>query len=291
MSLVVKRSPAEGPDWRVGAGAQLLAEPEYHFLVGRFIDAATLARASALAARWGVHPHDVMIANGWLAEDDYYRALAGACGTPFKAGLDPSEAALPALATPRQCLASGLLKERARSRRFVLAPDRLRPTALRVMLARLAPHGFTLATPRAVRDAVYHHFAPSLARGAVETLAVRRPEQSARTRTPRWQRAALTIGAAGLLGALLLAPIETIRAMTLLLAVLFVPVIGLRAVAAYQLMGRTTHNEPAPPRVPDAALPIYTILAPLFGEAHMVAPLVEVLRRLDWPALGSKRTN
>ena len=240
MSLVVKRSPAEGPGWRVGAGAQLPAEPEYHFLVGRLIDAATLTRASVLAARWGVHPHDVMIANGWLAEDDYYRALAGACGTPFKAGLTPSEAALPAHATPRQCLASGLLKMRTRT--FVLAPERLRPTALRVMLARLALHGFALATPRAVRDAIYHHFAPSLAKGAVETLAVRRPEQSARTRTPRWQRAALTIGAAGLLGALLLAPIETIRTTTLLLAVLFVPVIGLRAAPRSCAMAATSSS-------------------------------------------------
>ena len=53
---------------------------EYDFLVGRFVDRATLARATVLARRWGVHPHEVMIANGWLDAGDYYRALAERCG-------------------------------------------------------------------------------------------------------------------------------------------------------------------------------------------------------------------
>jgi hypothetical protein len=66
--------------------AQLSAHPrrlpgqEYRFLVGRFIDSATLERATAMAARWGVHPHEVLIATGWLDAEDYYRALAHAWG-------------------------------------------------------------------------------------------------------------------------------------------------------------------------------------------------------------------
>jgi hypothetical protein len=59
VSLVVDH-PAERPDFRVGAGPPALVEAEYHFLLGRYIDTATLARASALAAKWGVHPHDVL---------------------------------------------------------------------------------------------------------------------------------------------------------------------------------------------------------------------------------------
>ena len=74
---------------RLGAMPSSLPEQEYRFLVGRFIDSATLARATAIAARWGVHPHEVMIANGWLDAEDYYRALAEACGTPFNGELPP----------------------------------------------------------------------------------------------------------------------------------------------------------------------------------------------------------
>jgi hypothetical protein len=89
-------------------GATQRAQPtsDYHFLAGRFIDEATLARASAIAARWGVHPHEVMIANGWLDAEDYYRALAECCGTPFKANLPAAQVAPTANTSPRQCLAS-----------------------------------------------------------------------------------------------------------------------------------------------------------------------------------------
>ena len=230
-------------------------------------------------------PHDVLIANGWLDADDYYRALAGAAGVPFKSGFAAGDTMLPPKASPRQCLAAGLLKERAGGGRFVLAPDRLRPNALRAVLAQLGPRGFALTTPRAVRDAVHHQIAPALARNAVGALLARHPEQSARTRTARWQRAALILGGVGFLGALLLAPIETIRAVTLLLAVLFVPVIGLRVLAAYELLRGTAGSACSPaPRLPDTALPTYTILAPLFREAHMVPSLVQALTRLDWPA-------
>jgi len=274
VSLVVDH-PAERPGFQIIAGPPAPAEAEYHFLLGRHIDSTTLARASALAAKWGVHPHDVLIANGWLAADDYYRALAETCGTSFKAMLAPSEAVPPGGATPRQCLASGLLKDRARRRHYVLAPERLRPNAVRAVLAQLAPYDFTLATPRAVREAVTHHFAPALAQAAVGGLAARRPEQSARTRTVLWQRAVLIAVGATLLGALLLAPIDIIRAVTLLLAVLFVPVIGLRAAAAYELLRANAGLEPSrESRVPDAVLPTYTILVPLYREAHMLPSLV-----------------
>jgi hypothetical protein len=46
-------------------------QSEYEFLVGRLIDASTLARATEIAARTNVHPHDVLIANGWIKADDY----------------------------------------------------------------------------------------------------------------------------------------------------------------------------------------------------------------------------
>jgi cellulose synthase/poly-beta-1,6-N-acetylglucosamine synthase-like glycosyltransferase len=82
-----------------------------------------------------------------------------------------------------------------------------------------------------------------------------------------------------------LAPVDTIWLVTLTLVALFVPVIGPRVVAAYWLMqGEARATEAVSSRVPDAELPIYTILVPLYREAHMLAPLVHGLTRLDWPA-------
>ena len=100
-----------------------------------------------------------------------------------------------------------------------------------------------------------------------------------------WQRAVLIACGASLLGALLLAPIEVVRAVTLFLAVLFVPVIGLRAIAAYALLRGAAPLRASPPDgVADGALPTYTILVPLYREAHMLPSLVQALSRLDWPA-------
>ena len=291
MSLVIESRAALSPGRLPGADAQRPAEAEYDFLLGLHINAATLSHACVLADRWGVHPHQVLIANGWLTEDDYYRALAEAAGLPFKAQVTAHDAILPANASPRQCLAHGLLKEKERARSFLLAPELLRPNAVRTLLAQLAPYGFTLATPRAVREAITHHFAPALARGAVGTLTARRPALSARLPTAPWQRWALVAGALTLLGAAVVAPVEALRTITLLLAILFVPVITLRALAAFELLsGRTGISDAPAPRDADAVLPTYTILAPLYGEAHMLPQLLSALTQLDWPALGSKRT-
>ena len=178
---------------------------EYAFLLGRFIDLATLIRAHALAQAWRVHPHDVLIANGWIGAQDYYRALAESCGVPFKAALEAGQVEAPGTLTPRQCLAKGLLKERMRARSFVIAPEGLRPNALREMLTRLQPYNFSIASPGTLSGAIRRHFARSFARYAIEGLAIRHPGMSARERPAAWQRLALLFGGIGLAVALMLA--------------------------------------------------------------------------------------
>jgi hypothetical protein len=153
------------------------------------------------------------------------------------------------------------------------------------MLARLRPHAFSLASPQSVREAICHQFAETFARGAVEGLASRHPDRSARERLALWHRVALALGLLIFLAAMAIAPAQTIWLTTLLLVMLFVPVIGLRLVAAYLLLrGEARATETVASRVHDAELPVYTILVPLYREAHMLAPLVHGLTRLDWPA-------
>jgi cellulose synthase/poly-beta-1,6-N-acetylglucosamine synthase-like glycosyltransferase len=153
------------------------------------------------------------------------------------------------------------------------------------MLARLRPHAFSLASPQSVRGAIYHQFAKTFAHGAVEGLASRHPDRSARQRTALWQRLTLVLGLLAFCSGLAVASASTIWLSTLFLAVLFVPVVGLRLVAAYWLLrGSHRAKEAASARVPDAELPIYTVLVPLFREAHMLPRLLLSLTHLDWPA-------
>jgi hypothetical protein len=94
---------------------------DYAFLVDRLIDRATLDRAEALAKKWGVLPHAVMIANGWLSESDYYRALARASGVPFQDDIAPHEVTAPAsLKSPRACLAPRTAQAARETRRLCL---------------------------------------------------------------------------------------------------------------------------------------------------------------------------
>ena len=126
--------------WAQSAEASPLSPSDYAFLLERFVDRTTLHRAEALAKKWGVLPHAVMIANGWLSASDYYRALAQTCGVPFRDEIGPHEVTAPAsLRSPRECLARGLLRERARGGAYVFAPEKLRPNAVEEVLARLAP--------------------------------------------------------------------------------------------------------------------------------------------------------
>jgi len=120
---------------------------------------------------------------------------------------------------------------------------------------------------------------------AVGGLRTRHPELSASVGLWSWQRRALVGAAILLAGGLALAPEPTLIALLALLAFPFLCVVILRGIALWQLRF-------PPPRVSaplitgasDAALPLYTVLVPLFREAGVVPQLVASLRALHYPA-------
>jgi len=270
--------------WAQRVDAPPLSPSDYEFLLEGFVDRATLHRAESLAKKWGVLPHAVMIANGWLSAADYYRALARTCGAPFRGEISPHEVTAPAsLRNPRECLARGLLKEQARQGAYVFAPERLRPNAIEEVLARLAPHRLSLASPDTLRQAVCGHFAQNLATASVDGLHARFPDRSAKAKLAPWQRLLLFSLLLAFAAALVLHAQPAIRALSLALVALFLPVIALRVFAAYDLLRRAPAKR-VQARIPDAELPVYTILVPLYREANMLASLMAALARLDYPA-------
>ncbi len=249
-------------------------QSEYEFLVGHLIDAATLARATEIAARTNVHPHDVLIANGWIKADDYYEALARSCGLPFTRELRAYDMRSPARdATPRQCLANGVLRHRDGP--LLYSPDRIRPNQLRKQSGDTGD--IAIVPPQRIRRAIYHYYGASFAAAAIEGLRRRRPEQSARSTLPRWQLISFAVTLFCLTTGLVLAPLLTIRVISLALALLFIPIIGFRIAALRDLLSEKPSEPPQAPRLSDAELPIYTILVPLFREAKVLGALVESL--------------
>ena len=275
-----RRVEAGGQQFR--ATAPYASSSEYAFLLGRLVDKATLARAESLGGRWGVHPHEVMIAAGWVTSEDYCRAVAEDHGLAFRTRLSPGHTAPPKPnATARECLARGLLK--AEPGNFVFAPERLRPHELSEMISRFSPSKLALASGATLRGATIDHFAPAISQVAINALHRRHPDQSARTRLPLWQRFGVALAGVSFLTVALFEPVAAIRALTYLLALLFIPVIGLRIAALFSL-GRRSERSRQTPRVPDADLPIYTILVPLYREANVLPGLTRALAKLDYPA-------
>jgi len=119
-----------------------------------------------------------------------------------------------------------------------------------------------------------------------DTLRRARPDLSAAEPLWAWQRGALylllSLAAAGLW-------IETHTTVTVFLALLspiFLCVVVIRAAALWHFARcGTVSAAKGPPQAfaPDAGLPIYSILVPLFEETEVVADLVAALDRLNWP--------
>jgi hypothetical protein len=82
-----------------------------------------------------------------------------------------------------------------------------------------------------VRGAIGRHFAPIFAQAAIEGLASRHPDKSAKARPALWQSVIWGFLLAAILGAVTLAPLNSIWVGTLALALLFVPLIAFRAFA------------------------------------------------------------
>ena len=163
--------------------------------------------------------------------------------------------------------------------RVIAAP---RAVAIRYLLDRAEagalPSGLSIASPRMLSDKVRAEAGARIAAAAAGALARCDPALCARFGVSRGQYVALALFAIVAMAAAAVAPDGLALILSAALWSLFAAAIVLRnlAVAAAGV---------APPARPldDAELPIYTIIAPLRGEARMVAKLVRRLDALDYP--------
>jgi hypothetical protein len=132
-------------------------------------------------------------------------------------------------------------------------------------------------------------FRDCLNHDAMFRLDERSPEFSARQVTTTRQKLLAAIGALAVLGGLWAAPPLAAALAFLLLGLCYGANIILRLLLfAASSMGsgagtRVTREQIA--SLVDADLPVYSILVPLYREAHMVARIVAALRNLDYPGL------
>lgn len=99
---------------------------------------------------------------------------------------------------------------------------------------------------------------------------------------PRWQRRTFALAAVALPLGLWVDADATAMLVMALLTPAFLCVALLRAAAIATTL-RTPAIPKAEPSASSAGLPIYSILVPLYNEAHMAPALIAALDRLDWP--------
>jgi cellulose synthase/poly-beta-1,6-N-acetylglucosamine synthase-like glycosyltransferase len=126
---------------------------------------------------------------------------------------------------------------------------------------------------------VMRHAGKIIAAQATDSLRQSRPLMSAASSDRFSHIAALASIAVLSLAAFAAAPATAMVVLELMLAAIFLAWLSLRLVGA--LIGRPTR--PAAPEPPDAALPVYTVVAALYREARSVEGLLAAIERLEYP--------
>ena len=252
------------------------------FLLRYGIPANILDLAVALAAARGTPAREELFALGFDVRR-YWSLLAEELGLAFAERL--SEAlphpgvSVPAADAGR--LASAALVMLDGSVRLAIAPE---PNGIGSLAARLCRHPdlaerLVVVPPAEIRRFLVAHSSSELARRAVGQLAGRMPALSARhIGAPRQSRAPFTLFGVSLVF-ILIAPGAALWGLAAFMSLFFLNCVLWKLAAALR----------APPRphceaVPEAALPSYSVLVPLYREESVLADLVEHLARLDYPA-------
>jgi cellulose synthase/poly-beta-1,6-N-acetylglucosamine synthase-like glycosyltransferase len=260
-----------------GVGAESELAPEIAFLAAQECAPDVLRQAEAAARRDGVSAEQALLGDGLLDEDAYYRALAHHLRLPFYHGETPvaqSVEAEPAIA----CGVAPLAPNRA-GLRVIAAP---RAVAIRYLLDRAEagalPAGLSIASPRMLSDKVRAEAGARIAAAAADALARRDPALCARSGLSLRQGVAIVAFGLAAAAVAAVAPGGLAFGLSAALWALFASAIVVRnlAVAA---AGVASPSRP----LDDSELPIYTIIAPLRGEARIVARLVRRLDALDYP--------
>lgn len=271
------------------------AEGLRQLLSGRLVKADLYETLQSEAIRLQL-PVDCLLIEGSFLEDDViYRELAGHCGVPLLERHEAGELWLAYEDIDR------FLSGYYRSHLFqikggvAICPRGLAPQTLvayinqlQAALGAFYPDGraiVRLVSPLTVRQAMTEKFSAALLDHARDGLNDEAPHMSARGGPAVWQWLALLFGLGAAVASYAYQPSLTVFSLSVFFAVFFFLLISLR-IAAAMMQSRLSQGFQAQSISfdgPEADLPTYTILVPLFHEANMLPQLIKALEGLDYP--------
>jgi len=255
------------------ADAALPAETA--FLATHGIAPGLLRDAARRAAASGIAADAFLLRSGLVDETVFYRALAAELGLPFT--LSPR---LSGHARYPESLLAGLAPLHG-IQGFATAPT---GAALAWLLGHRNRIGgrLVITTPSGLRRAAMRACSRAIAHEGANALCEATPGFSIRDGLSTRQVATLSALSGLLAYGGVSAPGATLAFLAAILSPLFFTGITLR-LAAVLLRIPVSRTRPDP-RLEDAALPVYTIIAPLYREQRIATRLVAALSRLDYPA-------
>jgi cellulose synthase/poly-beta-1,6-N-acetylglucosamine synthase-like glycosyltransferase len=237
------------------------------------VDPALLEAVARRAQALDVGGDEVLRAHGMLPPHLIAECIADHLGLP----IDPLRDDTPPRHLGAAC-AGVLARTGVEERRITIAPRGEAIRRLAESLARgprLGDH-FRIAAPEQIAQHVRKICAAELEKEAIYGLQSRQPEFSAfGKRGIPWR---LILLAAPLLAAGIFAPGGLYITIEYCLSLSFLSWIFLRLIAC----SIPDRDDPGP-AVPDQALPVYTIIVPLYREERVVGNLIAALKRLDYP--------
>ena len=255
--------------------------PELAFLPPGSVAPDLLHQAAASAARLGVPVERVVMAEGLLSAEVYYRHLASHLGLPLaERPLRPApEATLEAV------LRLGLMPLAPNAHGWTGLAAPTGPVLRRLLDAHgrgEALVGLALTTPDRLEALIRQERHAGIAHAASYGLRDWNRTLSARSGLTPQQTLWLATVATALGLAALLAPHACAEALALLFSAAFLLAVGVRLVATAASPAASGPRRRA--GGPEASLPVYTVVVPLFREAREVVRLVAALDRIDYPA-------
>ncbi len=248
--------------------------------------------------RLGVSPATVLLANGLVAESDYFRCVAheldlaftsqvASHGQPYFNPPHPDDLSrMSRMIQIEVDHASGVNSQFSR-KQLCIAPDCTQLDAIKhwLFINRAAGSRLKIAPLSVNRAALEERCSQGLFAQAVDGLRRRFPSLSAhRVITPKQAVTLFLIFQLLVVLAFFSTP-SAFLLLHLTATSLYLGCIALRLGAA-ATFDRKTRVPPQPGRIHrirDQALPIYSILVPLFGEHGQVGDLVSALSKIDWP--------
>lgn len=231
--------------------------------MGLLLDRETLRQAIVTGRNWGVAPHEVLLAHRWITETAYAEALARHLGVPV-------------LSQARSNLG-------ARSVLLDATGGTPWQVAGRVAESEAAGKVAVLASPNQLQEREPAEEKEWRLRRAIVGLLRWSPVLSAGTPTWRWQLIAAVVLIGLLVGCAAAAPDVANDVLLAVMTLVFLPVVIMRlAVVALGLLSQPRSRSSE--HIPDADLPVYSILLPMFREGEVLPDLVAAISAIDYPA-------